>query len=68
MSPNPPRSKNYPLLNDDELTILLGWQDLNRYNKIIHNNIARKAYTSEGEFELLFDDSVPLSEHVYSVE
>lgn len=35
MCPEPPRSKNYPLLDDDELAILLGWQDLNGYNKII---------------------------------
>ncbi|KAJ5803548.1 uncharacterized protein N7503_005998 [Penicillium pulvis] len=55
MSPKPPRSKNYPLLDDDELTILLDWQDLNKYKKIIHNNIARKAYSPEGRIELLLD-------------
>lgn len=53
--PEPRRSKNYPLLDDDELTIFLGWQDLNRYNKIIHNKIAREAYYPETKIGLLFD-------------
>ncbi|KAJ6101939.1 hypothetical protein N7486_004366 [Penicillium sp. IBT 16267x] len=54
-SPKPPCSKKYPLFDDDELAILLGWQDLNGYNEKIRNKIAREAYSREGEVDLLFD-------------